>query len=157
MSFDSTFKALDTLDCSSLTSVSDLEDVCDCFKLAVADAVELLSISSLMLLLGFSSAFSKFHRKLFCLVTVCYALFRFFFLAEKTEHSLWADFPNKLLIGFALEAVLLFDVSTYNIWNHYKIHTQSYVPSTLNYEVTPLPGKNRLSVLFSLPCWILGS
>jgi len=39
-----------------------------------------------------------------------------FFLADKKEKdSLWADFPKKLLIGFALEAVLLFDVSTYNI------------------------------------------
>lgn len=99
-------------------SISDLADVCDGFILAAADAVELLSVSSLMLLLGFSSAFSKFHRKMFCLV---YFMLRFvscifFFLADKKEkHSLWADFPKKLLIGFALEAVLLFDVSTYNI------------------------------------------
>lgn len=89
-------------------SVSDLGEVCDCFVLAVA---VLPSVSSLMLLLDFSSAFSKFHKKMFCLVTVSYA-----FLAEKTEkHSLWEDFPKKLLIGLALEAVLLFEVSTYNI------------------------------------------
>lgn len=112
MSCDSTFKALDTLDCSSLMSISDLADFCDCFILAVADAVELPSVSSLMLLLGFSSAFSKFHRKMFCLVYFVSCIF----LADKKEkHSLWADFPKKLLIGFALEAVLLFDVSTYNI------------------------------------------
>ncbi len=97
-------------------SISDLADFCDCFILAVADAVELPSVSSLMLLLGFSSAFSKFHRKMFCLVYFMLYVVSFLFLADKKEKdSLWADFPKKLLIGFALEAVLLFDVSTYNI------------------------------------------
>lgn len=84
VSFDSTFKALDTLDCSSLMANSDLGDDCDRFILAVPDVAELPSVSSLMLLLGFSSTFSKFYRKMFCLLL--YVMICFDFLTVEDTH-----------------------------------------------------------------------
>lgn len=119
VSFDSTFKALDTLDCSSFMANSDLEDGCDSFTLAVVDATESPLVSSLMHLLGFSSTFSKFDRKTFCLLLYV-MVFSFFLIVEdkkqqQKKHLLWAGFPKKLLIGFAFEAGLVFEVSTYDI------------------------------------------
>lgn len=86
VSFNSTFKALDILDCSSLMANSDLGDGCDCFILAVPDVAESPSVSSLMLLLDFSSTFSKFYKKTFCLLL--YVMLCFDFLTAEDRKTL---------------------------------------------------------------------